>query len=161
MARPKLNPDFVEKTCPQCKEIFKVSFYKRNITRFCGKKCAQQYPDTKLKMINSQKIVYDTKYGGKHPMQAVQTQNNFKNSMVKKYGVDHPGKMADHKSKLKKTLLERYGDENYMNISKVKQTCLKKYGVSCYLSSVEYKEKVKQTCLKRYGVNHPSKSQKY
>lgn len=161
MARPKVNPDTVEKICPTCNKTFVVSFYKRNITRFCSKECAQHHPDTKLKMINSQKVVYDTKYGGKHPMQTVRTQNNFKNAMVKKYGVDHPGKMENHIDKVKKTLLQRYGSETYNNIEKIKQTCLSKYGADNFVKTEKYKIKNKESCLKKYGVECFSKSTQF
>jgi len=161
MGRPKLNPDFVEKTCLTCQKTFSVSFYKRNVQRFCSKACAQKHPDTLAKMAASQKEIHDLRYGGHHPMQTTQTQERFKQSMLNKHGVDHPGKMSDHKDKTKKTLSARYGDENYNNKEQTKETCLEKYGVSSFLNTEAYRLKSQNTCIRKYGVDHPSKTRQF
>ena len=49
MPRPKLNPDTIKKCCETCKNEFDVKFYKRNIQRFCSKKCSVNNPEIKEK----------------------------------------------------------------------------------------------------------------
>jgi len=129
MARPKLNPDTVEKICPTCGKSFSVSFYKRNKQKFCGKSCANHHPDTISKMLSNQQKTRNVKYGGKHPMQLAEAKANFKKTMTEKYGVEHALQSPELMGRVRETKQHRYGSSNYNNIEKMKITCLKKYGV--------------------------------
>jgi hypothetical protein len=129
MSRPKKNPDFVEKICRTCNNKYQVSFYKRNTSTYCGKKCSNANVDVLNKMRESQKKTFDQKYNGMHPMQTVETKRNFKNAILNKYGVEYYSQLPEYHQKVKKTKLDRYGCENYNNIERVKSTCLEKYGV--------------------------------
>ena len=161
MARPKLNPDFVEKICPTCNNPFKVSFYKRKIQVFCSKVCAQHHPDTLAKMAKSQKETFDQRYDGKHPMQTEPTVANFKQTMIKKYGVEHALCLCEFAKKSADTKQRKYGDSHYNNTEQMKQTCLERYGVSNFMQTQDYKTKTRETCLRKYGVDHPSKTRRY
>jgi len=160
MARPKKNPMFVEKTCEQCHVIFQVKYVKRNIQRFCGKVCANAHPETKRKILESQKNTFDERYGG-HPMLTENTKNNLKNSILEKYGVNHYSKIDGFKEQIQTTLFEKYGDKNYNNIEQIKKTCLSKYGVDNYKKTDEYKIRYKKTCIEKYNKEHASQSTNY
>jgi len=150
MSRPKNNPDFVEKICSTCDRVYQVSFYKRNKSKYCSKKCSNSNVDVLNKMRDSQKKTHDRKYNGMHPMQTEETKKNFKNAIFDKYGVDCYSKLDVYKQKVKKTKLDRYGCENYNNIEKVKSTCLERYGVDNVLkdpsirSNINHKHKIER-----------------
>lgn len=142
MSRTKKNPDFVDKVCRNCNVVYKISFYKRNKSLYCGKKCSNSNVDVLNKMRTSQQKKYTEKYNGLHPMQTEKTKENFKNSLLNKYGVESYSKLSEYNKKVRKTKLERYGDENYNNLAKIKDTCLKKYGVDNILKDKKTREKI-------------------
>ena len=128
MARPKLNPDYVEKTCKTCNKQFKVNFYKRKIQEYCSKMCAANNIDVKEKNKTAVAASFKSKYGC-HPMQTTQGKANFNIAIKNKYGVEHYSKTPEYNIKVRKTKLDRYGDEKYTNIDKIKETVLLRYGV--------------------------------
>ena len=128
MARPKKNPDFVEKTCPTCELPFNISYRKKHQV-YCSKSCAQKNPTTILKMVSSQKSTSLKKYGVDHPMKSMSVVENFKTSMVKKYGVTSALKLEKFVDKADNTRFERYGDAGYNNTDLRKKTCIERYGV--------------------------------
>jgi hypothetical protein len=142
MSRPKNNPDFVDKICKHCNNVYSVSFYKRKKSVYCSKKCAYSDVDVLDKIRKSQTETYKEKYGGLHPMQTEQTKNNFQQAILAKYGVSSYSKLDEYKNKVKKTKLDRYGDENYTNIQKTKSTCLEKYGVDNVLKCGKIREEI-------------------
>lgn len=161
MARPRKNPKTVTKICEYCNNKFEANYYKRHIRRFCSKKCANACPDTKKKIVDSQKKTFNEKYGTDHPMKTEQTKQNFKKSMKQKYGVEHALQHKDCIQKLTQTKIQRYNDPNFNNEPLRKQTCIKKYGTENVRQSDYYKHKYKQTCIQKYGVEHASKSTSY
>lgn len=160
MGRPKVNPDFVEKTCPVCLKPFNCKWQKRETQRYCSKICSNADPETKKKIVEAQAKTFKEKYGC-HPMQTKETQANLRASMLEKHGVDWGSKMVGYDAKVKKTKLERYGDETYNNQEKMKLTCLENFGVDNFRKSPEYQIKHTATTLKKYGVEHASKSTQY
>lgn len=128
MARPKVNPESVERTCPMCNKIYQCTWKRRNTQKYCGKVCANADPEVKRKIVTSQIETFNQKYGC-HPMTTETGKENYRAAMIKAYGVDCPGKMKDHVTKTRRTNLARYGIENYNNIDQIKATCLERYGV--------------------------------
>lgn len=160
MARPKLTPVSVEKTCPTCNKMFTVEYRLRNRRTYCSKSCANHDPAVISKMIASQNKTYSEKYG-KHPMQTDGTKENFKQAMRKKYGVEWFSKSKDWKLKVNETNMERHGSEWFTNPEQTKKTCMERYGVTNYRQTEEYEKKYKMTCLEKYGVDHASKHEKF
>lgn len=128
MARPRKNPEFVEKKCPTCQNAYTISYRKKHQV-YCSKSCAQQNPNTQAKMAVSQKKTFLKKYGVDHPMKTAEVVENFKNSMVEKYGVSSALKSKEFFDKANATKLERYGNANYSNSEQRKLTCIEKFGV--------------------------------
>lgn len=160
MARPRKNPLTVINVCEHCGNEFEIKYQKRT-QRFCCKKCSNASPDTKRKIVESQKKTYMENYGVEHPMKTEKTVENFKKSMKKKYGVEHALQKEEFLEKSKNTKLEKYGDENYNNVEQIKQTCLERYGVENPRQTEEYIEKYYSTCQERYNTDHASKSKAY
>lgn len=144
MSRLKTNPDTVDKTCPQCKKSFTISFYLRNKRTYCSKSCANHDPLVISRMIISQNKTFNEKYGS-HPMNTRSTKENLKASIQKKYGVDWISKSDGWSESMKRTKKERYGDENYTNREKSKITCIEKYGVDNPLKSMRIKNNILET----------------
>jgi hypothetical protein len=67
MARLKLLPNTITKTCPTCKLNFNIHYYLRNQRTYCSHKCASNNTDVIKKNITNSKKTFLTKYGG-HPM---------------------------------------------------------------------------------------------
>jgi len=128
MARPKVNPDSIEKVCLTCKKTYQCTWRRRNKQKYCSKVCANADPEVKQKIVESQMKTFNRKYGC-HPMTTEEGKKNYRAAMIKAYGVDCPGKMKDHVEKMRRTNLDRYGDENYNNIEQIKATCLERFGV--------------------------------
>ena len=160
MARPKTNPDTVEKVCKTCQKTFVISFYLRNKRTYCSKSCANHDPEVVAKMVASQEETFKEKYG-MHPMKTEKTKQNLRDSVKEKYGVDWISSSEGWYDKVKENNLIKYGTEIYNNIEQMKETCLEKYGVDNYRKTDEYKEKYKETCLKKYGVPHASQSESF
>jgi len=158
MSRSKKNPNFVNKVCKFCNKTYTVSFYNRNRSLYCNKKCANSDDGVLQKIRESKQKTYDEKYNGLHPMQTEKTKNNHRDAILKKYGVTSYSKLGEYREKVKKTNLERYGDENYNNVRKIRETILNKYGVTNVMKLESVKDKAKNTNISRYGVNHYSKS---
>lgn len=142
MSRPKINPDTVVKICKFCNNKFDVSFYKRNITKYCNKKCANADPEVKNKIIESQTKTYNKNYNGLHPMKTQSVKNNFVKSMMQTHHVSHPSKIVGFSEKVKKTKFKKYGIENYNNCEQYKKTCLTRYGVDNVLKNKTITNKV-------------------
>jgi hypothetical protein len=123
MPRPKLNPDTIKKCCETCKNEFDVKFYKRNIQRFCSKKCSVNNPEIKEKNRQGVKKTFMDKYGT-HPMKTEQGIANLKKSVLEKHGVDWISKKAGWFDVVKKNNLKKYGVETYNNIEQIKKTML-------------------------------------
>lgn len=120
----------VTRHCKLCNIEFIV---KENSTKmYCSKKCCQADPETKNRIKNKLREVWDTKYGGKHPMNLESTQRKHKESVKRKYGVDHALQSKSLIDKSKNTKLIRYGIDTYNNIDKAKHTKLEKYGDANY-----------------------------
>jgi len=152
MSRPKNNPDFVEKICRTCNNKYQVSFYKRNKSTYCSKKCSNSNVDVLNKMRDSQKKTYFQKYNGMHPMQTEETKRNFKKAIFDKYGVEFYSKLDLYKHSVKKTKLKKYGNENYNNIEKIKSTCIEKYGVDNVLKDITVRKNIAEKYkLERFG----------
>ncbi len=160
MARPKLNPDTVDKVCPTCNKTFTISFYLRNKRTYCSKKCSNNTPEVIEKMIKSQKKTFDSKYG-MHPMKTEKTKNNLRKSVKEKHGVEWASQIDGWYEKVENNNLKKYGVKHYNNIEKIKQTCLEKYGETSYRKTKEFMEKSKKTCIKKYGTVHSSKSDNF
>ena len=160
MARPKKNPDFVNKQCPTCSSPFVISYRKKHQV-YCSKSCAQRNVSTITKMIDSQKRSSIEKYGVDHPMKNSVVVENFKKSMIEKYGVSSALKLDEFVVKAENTRISRYGDGNYNNVEQIKKTCLERYGVDNFRKSEGYNIKYKKACLEKYGKSHASKSVGY
>lgn len=145
MSRTKKNPDYVIKVCENCNKNYQISFYKRNRSTYCSKKCSNTNVDVLNKIRESQKKTHIEKYNGLHPMQTEQTKKNFKNAILNKYGVESYSKLSEYKEKVKKTKLEKYGNKNYNNIEKIKNTCLEKYGVDNIFKNKNIRKKINNT----------------
>jgi hypothetical protein len=145
MGRPRKNPISVDKTCDYCEKTYPVKYTKRNIQKYCSKKCAGADPRTKQKIIENQQKTYDIKYDGKHPMQTEGTKVNLRESLLRKYKVTHFSKIEGFNEMVKATKLERYGDENYQNWEKIKRTCISRYGVDNPMKSRSCKAKSAKT----------------
>ena len=158
MSRKKDNNAWLKANCKICNVAFEMRRCKTKI--YCSKTCSNADPETKLKIVNSQKSTFIKKYG-MHPMQTDETKNNLKNSLMSKYGVEHYSKHEDFREKVESTLFTRYGDVGYNNLEKRKSTSVEKYGVDNYSKSEEYKKQYKETCNKKYGVSHYSLTKNY
>ena len=121
MARPKLNPDKVKKVCPTCNIEFEVSFYKRNIQKFCSKTCSCNNEEIKEKNRSGVKKAFDDKYGT-HPMKTEEGISNLKNSISNKYGVEWISKKSGWYDTVKSNNLKKHGIEHYNNAEKAKIT---------------------------------------
>jgi uncharacterized protein YacL (UPF0231 family) len=120
----------VTRHCKICKSEFVA---KENSTQqYCSKKCCQSDPETKERIRNTLRQVWDTKYGGKHPMSMESTQKKHKDSLKEKYGVEHALQSKNLIDKVKKTKLDRYGSGTFNNINKAKHTKFEKYGDANY-----------------------------
>ena len=144
MPRKKTCPDYIEKICESCQKPYQCKWDSRKKQRFCNKVCANAHPETKRRIIESQKKTFDDKYGG-HPMTTDQTKSNFKKSMMEKYGVENALSNKSLMDKVSSTKLERYGDEKYNNIDKMKETFIKNYGVDNPCKRIEIQNKIKDT----------------
>jgi hypothetical protein len=131
----------VIKSCKYCNGEFEVNYYKRNVRKYCSKKCSNADPETKRKIAESQRKTYIEKYNVDHPMKTNKVKDNFKRSMLKKYGVENALCNDVIKQKVKDTKFDKYGDSNYNNIQKSKQTCLERYGVDNIRKSKQFKDK--------------------
>lgn len=152
MARPKVNPDSIEKVCPICNKTYQCVWQRRLKQKYCGKVCANADPAVKKKIVSSQEKTYGAKYGG-HPMTTDAVKENFKAAMVKTHGVDHPAKMANHMVKVKRTNLDRHGAENYNNLDQIKATCLERFGVENVANSPEIAEQRSETKISNHYDN--------
>ena len=123
MARLKLNPDIIKKTCETCNTEFDVQFYKRNIQRFCSRKCSVNNVTVKDKNRTNVKKAFDEKYGT-HPMKTPLGIQNLKSSILNKYGVDWVSKIDGWFDTVKKNNLIKYGTEIYTNNPQAKLTRL-------------------------------------
>jgi hypothetical protein len=121
MARPKTNPDTIEKICETCNNKFTISFYLRNRRRFCSKKCSTNNEEVKKKSIEAIKKTFDAKYG-MHPMKTSTGINNLKKAVKDKYGVDWISKKDGWYDSVKSNNFIKYGIEHYNNIDKIKTT---------------------------------------
>jgi hypothetical protein len=141
MARPRKNPKTVTKICEYCNNKFEANYYKRHIRRFCSKKCANACPDTKKKIINSQKKTFNEKYGTDHPMKTEQTKQNFKKSMKQKYGVEHALQHKKIFDKMKSTNMKKFGTEFFYDKNLIEKTCMEKYGCKNAMQNPEFQKK--------------------
>ena len=135
MARVKNIKNWLFLTCKMCQQTFETRKSKPKI--YCSKKCSNNDPTIKEKIVTSQKKTYLEKYDG-HPMKTDETKNKLKQSLISKYGVSHYSNHTEYRNKVKSTLLKKYGNENYNNIDQIKKTMLEKYGVenSAHISTV-------------------------
>lgn len=134
--RKRKNPLTVKKTCLFCETKYDVKYVKRDIQKYCSKKCANADPKIKEKIKKSQLKTFNEKYGCSHPMKTDAIKDNFKKSIKEKYGVESYSQTDDY-------------------VNKVRSTSLKKYGVDNYAKSEECKEKIRVTNLEKYGVSNP------
>jgi len=116
--------------CKMCNVTFEC--LPNHTKQYCSKKCANADPVVKAKVLLSQKLVWDAKYNGKHPMTTTLTRERHKNTIQKKYNVEHALQCKAHLDKAKQTKLSRYGSETFNNLDKAKQTKLNKYGSATY-----------------------------
>ena len=123
---PRKKSPRENRKCKICDTTFEC--ISTSIKRYCSKKCANTDPEIKSKIANSQKLTWNIKYNGKHPMSTSETQMRHKNSIREKYNVDHVLQLDTFQSKVKETKLNKYGSETYNNLSKAKRTKLIKYG---------------------------------
>jgi hypothetical protein len=135
------------KICPTCNTEFPP---KRTSQQHCSKTCGQLNPATKEKIVCSQKITSQKKYGVDHPMKTSEVVSNFKKSMIQKYGVEHALQNPTFIKKSFDTKTERYGDGNYNNEEQMKQTCLKLYGVDNARKSKNIIEQCNETIRKKH-----------
>ena len=84
MGRKKELDKWEIRKCEACATEFEV--YKKNLKRYCSKKCASSDVRVKRKIVESQQKTFNEKYGC-HPMKTEKTMRNFEKSMVLKYGV--------------------------------------------------------------------------
>ena len=141
MARPKLNPDTVEKICPVCNKQFIISFYLRKKRTYCSKSCANHDPKIIAKMVASQTETFGKNYG-MHPMKTEQTKDNLRSAVKEKYGVDWISKSNGWYEKVKQNNLQKYGIEHYNNPDQIKKTCMEKYGVDNPTKYPDIREKM-------------------
>jgi hypothetical protein len=160
MARPRLNPDTIDKICKTCQKTFTISFYLRNKRTYCSKKCANHDPEIINKMVASQTKTFKEKYG-MHPMKTEETKENLKKSVKATHGVEWASQIKGWYDTVKKNNLIKHGVEHYNNLDAIKKTCMEKYGVKNYMQTEEYMKKYKKTCMKKYGVPHASQSKKF
>ena len=156
MARPKVNPDSIEKICPTCNNVFKIKYTLRNIRTYCSRKCSNNNINVKEKIKESQTNTFIEKYGT-HPMKLDQTKEKLKLSIRTKYGVDWISKKSGWYDTVKKNNKLKYGVETYNNIQKIKETCINNYGVDNPTKYKEIRESINLTirnnhfdCLKQY-----------
>jgi hypothetical protein len=126
MARTKDLTKWVTHQCKLCKKSFTVRISKTKL--YCSKKCSNNDPTTKQKIVQSQSNTYKEKYGC-HPMQTEKTKVALKKTLLEKYGVEYYSQHTDHQNKVKTTLLKKYGVDNYNNLDKIQSTLLDRYGV--------------------------------
>ena len=141
---------------PKCKTCGKELKFKNSTIgypNFCSKSCTVKNKETQEKY----KQTMLKKYGVEHNSQTDTYKKKFKNTMLKRYGVEHALQNENIKNKMKQTTFQRYGKTSIFKVKeyqeKIKQTMLQKYGSTCAISSDTIKNKIKQTVLKRYGVN--------
>jgi hypothetical protein len=149
MARPKLNPNTVDKVCPTCQKTFTISFYLRNRRTFCSKSCANHDSAVIEKMKASQIETFSKKYG-MHPMKTEKTKENLRQSVKEKYGVDWISQKDGWYDTVKKNNLEKHGLEHYNNIEKIKQTCLDRYGVPVATKAKVVRDSITHTKTKTH-----------
>ena len=120
----------ITRKCKMCDNTFEV---KENSTKtYCSKLCCQADPVTKENIRTKQKLTFQKKYNGKHPMSLPETQAKHRATLKQKYGVEHALQSKACTDKAKATKQTRYGDINYNNNNKCKQTKLEKYGNENY-----------------------------
>jgi len=146
-----------EGKCFNCGKPTKYISFNGGYSRYCSYKCAGDSIETKNKIKNTKKLVYnDENYNNRI---------KAKKTCLKIYGVSNVSKNNDIKNKKVKTCLKNYGVKNY-TITKefrerVKKTCIKKYGVDNPSKCEKFKEKRSKTIFDRYGVYHYSTSREY
>lgn len=118
----KEKKEFICKTCE------KVFTNKYNTPRtYCSRSCKNLDPDMIKKSNGKRKATWEEKYGG-HPMNTLEVQEAFKDTMKKKYGAVHALQNKALLKKVQDTKEQRYGDVNYNNIEKQHETKLQRYG---------------------------------
>ena len=149
MARPKLNPDTIDKICPTCKKTFTISYSLRTRRTYCSKSCANHDPLVIAKMITSQNNTFNEKYG-MHPMKTEQTKENLKASVKEKYGVEWISSSEGWYETVEKNNITKYGIEHYNNREQSKITCLEKYGVDNPTKSSAVRDSIIETKHKEH-----------
>jgi hypothetical protein len=104
MARVKNIKNWLFLTCKMCQQTFETRKSKPKI--YCSKKCSNNDPTIKEKIVTSQKKTYLEKYDG-HPMKTDETKNKLKQSLISKYGVSHYSNHTEYRNKVKSTLLKK------------------------------------------------------
>jgi rubredoxin len=151
LKKKELNQVKIEITCPQCKNLFEISYryYIVPSEHLCPKcRFSKSYKQGDKKR---RKTLLE-KYGVDHNLKIEFVQEKQKKTFIEKYGVDNPWKSSICRQRGKNTSSEKYGDKNYNNQEKKKETMMKKYGVSHQMNVPNIVKKIKQTNLKKYGA---------
>lgn len=105
-------------------------------------------PEVKQKKIERNQ----EKYGVNNPMQSLEVQNKFKNTMLDRYGCEYASQSKEIRDKMKNTWIEKYGVDHPAKsneiIEKRNKGNFEKYGVEHTLQLESVREKIAQSYYK-------------
>lgn len=137
-----------EGICKICEKPTKFFGNVNGYATYCGNRCAQLDPETRLKY--EQTCLY--KYGAINVYASEYGKDQIKKTCLAKYGTEYALQSDEVKEHIKKTNLDRYGVENPQQNKEIKEktskTNLDKYGNKCALHNPKVWKKAVNTMKK-------------